>query len=94
MLQLAELIGDGGAVYRAYARGILGRLSEPEFLGSAGAAWEGILKQSLYHRGNGMGVDESVMWGDYYFVEALDKLARVDAETAHVATHIAGAASQ
>ncbi len=94
MLQLAELIGDGGAVYRAYARGILGRLSEPEFLGSAGAAWEGILKHSLYHRGNGMGVDESVMWGDYYFVEALDKLARVDAETAHVATHIAGAASQ
>ena len=82
------------AVYRAYARGILGRLSEPEFLGSAGAAWEGILKHSLYHRGNGMGVDESVMWGDYYFVEALDKLARVDAETAHVATHIAGAASQ
>ena len=26
-----------------------------------------------------MGVDESVMWGDYYFVEALDRLARADA---------------
>jgi hypothetical protein len=30
----------------------------------------------MYHRAEGMGVDESVMWGDYYFVEALDRLSR------------------
>jgi unsaturated chondroitin disaccharide hydrolase len=93
MVQLAELIGSDGAVYRDYARGILARLSEPEFLGSAGDEWEGILKHSLYHRGNGMGVDESVMWGDYYFVEALDRLARADA-AAQVDPQVAETTSQ
>jgi unsaturated chondroitin disaccharide hydrolase len=27
-----------------------------------------------YHQRKGLGVDESVMWGEYFFVEALDKL--------------------
>jgi hypothetical protein len=38
-------------------------------------SWEGIVKHAIYHRNNNLGVDESVMWGDYYFVEALDRLA-------------------
>ncbi|MEO6943339.1 MAG: glycoside hydrolase family 88 protein [Lacisediminihabitans sp.] len=74
MLQLSELLGEEGAVYRDYACGILARLSEPEFLGSSEKGWEGIIKHSTYHRVNGIGVDESVMWGDYYFVEALHRL--------------------
>ncbi|WP_308467083.1 glycoside hydrolase family 88 protein [Rathayibacter soli] len=79
MLQLAELLGDAGAgaTYREYARGIVARLSSPEFLGTDEDGWEGILRHSLYHRGEGIGVDESVMWGDYYFVEALDRLSRI-----------------
>jgi unsaturated chondroitin disaccharide hydrolase len=76
MLQLAELIGEDGAGYREYARVIVARLSSPEFLGTPDDPWEGIIKHSMYHRAEGMGVDESVMWGDYYFVEALDRLSR------------------
>jgi unsaturated chondroitin disaccharide hydrolase len=35
--------------------------------------WEGILKGGVYHLHKGLGVNESVMWGEYYFVEALDR---------------------
>ena len=35
--------------------------------------WEGILKHGMYHQRKGLGVDESVMWGEYFFVEALAK---------------------
>jgi unsaturated chondroitin disaccharide hydrolase len=30
----------------------------------------------VYHLHKGLGVNESVMWGDYFFVEALDRAAR------------------
>ncbi|NOZ49689.1 MAG: glycosyl hydrolase, partial [Chloroflexi bacterium] len=33
----------------------------------------GILRHGSYHQRKGLGVDESVMWGEYFFVEALDK---------------------
>jgi unsaturated chondroitin disaccharide hydrolase len=38
--------------------------------------WEGILKGGVYHLHNGLGVDESVMWGEYYFVESLARCLR------------------
>jgi unsaturated chondroitin disaccharide hydrolase len=38
--------------------------------------WEGILKNGVYHIHKKLGVDESVMWGDYFFVEALDQALR------------------
>ena len=41
------------------------------FLGADDSAYEGILRHGVYHRPNGWGVDESVMWGDYFFMEAL-----------------------
>ena len=43
------------------------------------AGWEGILKHGVYHIHKKIGVDESVMWGEYFFVEALSKALR-DAE--------------
>ncbi|MEO6827869.1 MAG: glycoside hydrolase family 88 protein [Microbacteriaceae bacterium] len=79
MLQLAELAEEDGPRYREYARRIVARLCQPDFLGSASDDWEGILKHSLYHRGENIGVQESVMWGDYYFVEALHRLAPLPA---------------
>ena len=85
MLQLAELLGpDRGAQYREYGRGIVARLSTPEFLGSAEEGWEGIIKHSTYHRRENIGVDESVMWGDYYYVEALDRLAKIEEAKASI----------
>ncbi len=32
---------------------------------------DGILKNGCFHKPKNMGVNESLMWGDYYFVEAL-----------------------
>jgi unsaturated chondroitin disaccharide hydrolase len=33
----------------------------------------------MYHVHKSLGVDESVMWGEYFFVEALDEVLRESA---------------
>jgi len=38
--------------------------------------WEGILKGGVYHLHKGIGIDESVVWGEYFFVEALSRCLR------------------
>jgi unsaturated chondroitin disaccharide hydrolase len=78
LLQLAELMEGDGQRYEEYARRTLGRLSAPDFLGRVEEGWEGIIKQATYHHGNNLGVNESNMWGDYYYVEALHKLSALD----------------
>jgi unsaturated chondroitin disaccharide hydrolase len=35
---------------------------------------DGILRHGCFHKPAGLGVDESLIWGDYYFIEALIKL--------------------
>ncbi len=76
LFQLASLTHDPARAerYRTAARAILGTLCTPEFLAVETPGWEGILKHGSYHERRGLGVDESVMWGEYFFVEALDKL--------------------
>jgi unsaturated chondroitin disaccharide hydrolase len=59
--------------YRSYAFTVLDTLLDPEFLAIQTPGWEGILKHGIYHERKKLGVDESVMWGDYYFLSALDK---------------------
>ena len=75
LLQLAALVENVTTAcgYRDYAFGIIRRLCSPDFLASDDPQWEGILKHGSYHEQLGLGVDESVMWGEYFFVEALDK---------------------
>jgi unsaturated chondroitin disaccharide hydrolase len=74
--QLATLTRDPerSARYGDYGRTILDTLLTPEFLAVDIPGWEGILKHGSYHERLDLGVDESVMWGEYFFVEALDKL--------------------
>jgi unsaturated chondroitin disaccharide hydrolase len=76
LLQLAALTQDPAraARYNDYARTILDTLLTPKFLAVETPGWEGILKHGSYHERKDLGVDESVMWGEYFFVEALDKL--------------------
>ena len=76
LLNLAQLTGDVARArwYREYAHTILDTLTEPEFLAIETPGWEGILKHACYHQRKGLGVDESVMWGDYFFLEALSKV--------------------
>jgi unsaturated chondroitin disaccharide hydrolase len=70
LLQLADIAGDEAC--RNAARRILVTLCE-RYLAAGDAAWEGILKGGVYHLHKGLGVNESVMWGEYFFVEALDR---------------------
>ncbi len=79
MLQLSQLDAAHGAEYAKYARGILAALSTETFLGRPGDGWEGIVRHAIYHRSEGIGVDESIMWGDYYFVDGLAQLVRDEA---------------
>jgi unsaturated chondroitin disaccharide hydrolase len=74
LLQLSALVADESAAarYREIAFAIVRTLCGPAFL-AVEADWDGILKHGSYHETKGLGVDESVMWGDYFFVEALDK---------------------
>jgi len=37
-----------------------------------------VLKQGMYHERLGLGVNESVMWGDYFFLEAVCKVLGVE----------------
>ncbi len=39
-------------------------------------SWEGILKGGVYHIHKDLGVNESVMWGEYFFVEAIENALR------------------
>ena len=52
-------------------------LATPEYLACITPGWEGILKHGVYHTRKNLGVDESVMWGDFFFVEALSKVVGV-----------------
>ena len=61
----------GSNAYRHAALQILATLTSDEFLGAHDPACEGILRHGVYHRPMNWGVDESVMWGDYFFMEAL-----------------------
>jgi unsaturated chondroitin disaccharide hydrolase len=76
LLDLAKLAGDAtrGRRYHDYALQILDTLTEPAFLAVETPGWEGILKHGMYHQRRGLGVDESVMWGEYFFLEALSKV--------------------
>ncbi len=61
-------------IYRQTAIEMLDALVSPEYLAIDTPGWEGILKHGVYHTTKQLGVDESVMWGDYFFVEALVKV--------------------
>jgi len=61
-------------VYRETALAMLDALVAPEYLADQTPGWEGILKHGVYHTKKQLGVDESVMWGEFFFVEALSKV--------------------
>jgi unsaturated chondroitin disaccharide hydrolase len=47
------------------------------YLGEGSDGWEGILRGGVYHIHKDLGVNESVMWGEFFFVEALQQARRV-----------------
>ena len=75
LLDLAEFSASRAKarLYRDTALRILDTLTGEEYLAHTTPGWEGILKRGVYHIHKGLGVDESVMWGEYFFIEALTK---------------------
>jgi unsaturated chondroitin disaccharide hydrolase len=74
LLDLANLAPDavGARAYRDFALTSLRTLCE-KYLGSLTQGFEGILNGGVYHIHKNLGVHEAVMFGEYFFVEALDK---------------------
>jgi len=56
--------------FRETALRILNSLSKNYLAGEG----DGLLKHGCYDKPEKVGVDESLIWGDYYFVEALEKV--------------------
>jgi unsaturated chondroitin disaccharide hydrolase len=79
LLNLSNLVQDKvySDRYHQAALIILDTLTGPEYLANETEGWEGILKHGMYHLNKRLGVDESVMWGEYFFVEALDKALKL-----------------
>jgi unsaturated chondroitin disaccharide hydrolase len=79
--QLSQITGDAlhARLYRETAIQIAHTLMTPEFLAYETPGWEGIMKHAMYHQRKGLGVDESVMWGEYYFLETIAKLGKAGA---------------
>jgi len=77
LLRLCRLVPDPmkGHLYWTTAVRILRTLCE-KYLADSTPGWDGILKGGVYHVHKELGVDESVMWGEYFFVEALDSALR------------------
>ncbi len=75
LFDLAEQVNDAKwkERYRQAATTMLETLCSSQFLASDTPGWEGILKHGVYHIHKKLGVDESVAWGDHFFVEALVK---------------------
>lgn len=78
LLRLAGHVSDPGKahLYRSVALHVLKTLCR-KYLAHSDSNWEGILKGGVYHIHKNLGVDESVMWGEYFFVEALDEALRL-----------------
>jgi unsaturated chondroitin disaccharide hydrolase len=73
LLRVCRLIHDPikGHFYWTTAIRILRSLCE-KHLARGVDGWEGILRGGVYHYHKNLGVNESVMWGEYFFVEALE----------------------
>jgi unsaturated chondroitin disaccharide hydrolase len=77
LLRLCRQIADPmkGHFYWSTAVHILRTLCT-SYLANGDPDWEGVLKGGVYHIHKGLGVDESVMWGEYFFIEALEDALR------------------
>jgi unsaturated chondroitin disaccharide hydrolase len=77
LLRLCRMLPDTvkGFYYWSCALHILRSLCE-NHTAAHDSDWEGILKNGVYHVHKNLGVRESVMWGEYFFCEALENALR------------------
>ncbi|MFN7947669.1 MAG: glycoside hydrolase family 88 protein [Blastocatellia bacterium] len=77
LLNLAEMSTSAARrrAYRDFALRTMHSLTTG-YLGDA-PDWEGILRGGVYHLHKNLGISESVMWGEFFFVEALQRTLRL-----------------
>jgi unsaturated chondroitin disaccharide hydrolase len=63
------------AEYERAAAGIVGTLAQ-DYADTGTTPGAGLLQHGVYHKPNGVGVDEACIWGDYFYLEALVRLTR------------------
>jgi hypothetical protein len=61
--------------YREAALGMVTELSK-NYVNMDPAPGGGLLKHAVYHKPHKIGIDESCIWGDYFYLEALVRLTR------------------
>lgn len=64
------------ARYQNAALSMLDALLTDRYTAWETPGWEGLLKHGVYHFHKKLGVDESVMWGEFFYLEAIDKALR------------------
>lgn len=76
LLEIAEAIPQTteGRDYERAARTIIAALAD-HCLAAVDAPGNGVLQHAVYHMPNRIGIDESCIWGDYFFLEALVRLS-------------------
>ncbi|MGE5754764.1 MAG: glycoside hydrolase family 88 protein [Planctomycetaceae bacterium] len=81
---LAGLTQEPGRAerYRDAALTILDTLCTDRFVAWDTPGWQGVLKHGVYHFPARLGVDESIIGGDYFFLEAVAKVLGVRREDA------------
>jgi hypothetical protein len=70
------LLDPHRALYQGAAWAMIRQLSQT-YLTTDSPKANGVLKHAVYHMPNRVGVDESCIWGDYFYFEALVRMARV-----------------
>jgi unsaturated chondroitin disaccharide hydrolase len=78
LLELARnlpLLDPAQAHYEQAALGMVQELSA-HYLDRDAAPGGGLLKHAVYHKPHRIGIDESCIWGDYFYFEALVRLSR------------------
>ncbi len=84
LLELAsaeQTVGTEQAKQRRYlqdaALRILAALCDPTYLAIDDPGWEGILKHGVGDLEKGLAVGESLIWGDFFFTDALQRARRL-----------------
>ncbi len=75
LLDLATVTADSvrAGRYREAARATLDSLCTDRYMAWSVPDWEGVVRHGVYRYHERRGIDESLIWGDYYFLEAVDK---------------------
>lgn len=77
LLELSGFVGGAkGAEYRAFAVKQLASLSSPAYFSEGDEIGHFLLKHGVGHKPDGSEIDTPLVYGDYYFLEALLRMAK------------------